>query len=360
MAGKRVRKFFQTRRAAEAWLRKIVSRIKKEGEGAVHMPEQLRVEATKCAALLTPYGRSITEATIHFLAHLAAVERTCTVAEMIPQLLAAKTQDGASAPYLADLRQRLGQFSDQFGTRKAAEVTSQELDDWLRALGGAPQSRNNHRTVLSALFAYGVGRNYCRENPVTKTAKAKVVRGEPGIFTPDQMRKLLDKAPARFLPFVAIGGFAGLRTAEIERLDWSAVDLPGRLIEVSAKNAKTAQRRLVVVSETLAAWLAPLAKKSGPVADVGSLRIDRAATLKDAEVKDWPDNALRHSFASYHLAHHKNAAALAAELGHTNSKVLYAHYRNRVRPDVAAHWWQIAPPRDYGNVIAFGPEVANA
>ncbi len=359
VAGKRVRKFFKTRRAADKWLRKTKARISKEGEGAVHMPEQLRVEATKCAALLKPYGRTITDATTHFLAHLAAMERTCAVAEMVTQLLAAKTQDGASDDYLADLKQRLNRFSEDFGTRKAAEITSQELDDWLRGLGGAPQSRNNFRTVLSALFAYGVGRNYCRDNPVMKTAKAKVVRGEPGIFTPDQMRKLLEKAPARFLPFVAIGAFAGLRTAEIERLDWSAVDLPGRLIEVSAKNAKTAQRRLVVISDNLAVWLAPLAKKSGPVADIGALRIDRAATLKDAEVKDWPDNALRHSFASYHLAHHKNAAALAAELGHTNSKVLYAHYRNRVRPDVAAQWWQIMPPAEYGNVVAFGAEVAN-
>jgi hypothetical protein len=262
VAGKRVRKFFPTRRKAAAWLRKTLARIRKEGEGAVHMPEGLRVEATKCAVLLAPYGKTLTDATNHFLAYLEAVQRTCTVAELIPLLLAAKTQDGAAPAYLSDLKQRLNRFADDFGARKVAEITSQELDDWLRGLGGAPQSRNNARTVLSALFAFGVVRNYTRENPVVKTAKAKVVRGEPGIFTPDQMRKLLENAPRTFLPFLAIGGFAGLRTAELERLDWSAVNLGDRLIEVSAKNAKTAQRRFVAVSDNLAALKTPLGRRT--------------------------------------------------------------------------------------------------
>jgi hypothetical protein len=35
-----------------------------------------------------------------------------------------------------------------------------------------------------------------------------------------------------------------------------------------------------------------------------------------ADIEEWPDNALRHSFASYHLAHLKNAASTALELGH--------------------------------------------
>ena len=77
--GKRVRKFFKTRREAEAWLRLTLARIKKEGEGTIHMPEQLRVEATKCAKLLAPHGRSLTEATEFFLGHLKAIERSCEV-----------------------------------------------------------------------------------------------------------------------------------------------------------------------------------------------------------------------------------------------------------------------------------------
>ena len=96
---------------------------------------------------------------------------------------------------------------------------------------------------------------------------------------------------------------------------------------------------------------------SGPVTSPDKVRAGRDATCTAAEI-DWPSNVLRHSFASYHLAHFKNAAATAAELGHTSPVMLYKHYRELVRPDVASQWWQVTPPADYGNVVAF--EVVHA
>ena len=93
--------------------------------------------------------------------------------------------------------------------------------------------------------------------------------------------------------------------------------------------------------------------------DPESVRDGRERTVKATEIK-WPANVLRHSFASYHLAHFKNAAQTAAELGHAGAAMLYQHYRELVKPDDAARWWQIMPPADYGNVVAFEAEVANA
>lgn len=354
--GKRTRKFFPTRRAAATWLRKTSARMLKEGEGSIHMPEQLRVEAVSCAERLKPYGQSLTAATEHFLAHLAAVQRSCTVSVLVAEFLVSKRQDGASPRYLKDLTDRLRRFADDCGTRLAAEVMPSEIDDWLRSLEVAAQTRNNFRTVLRTIFEYAVLRGYARENPTTKTAKAKVVRGAPAIFTPEQMRTVLENTPREYIPYVAIGAFAGLRTAEIERLDWSEIDLVQKLVHVKAEKAKSAQRRLVSISDHLAAWLAPHAKKSGQVAIL--VRTQRKKICKAVKMQ-WPANGLRHSFASYHLAQHKNAAATAAELGHTSPVMLYKHYRELVKPEAAARWWQISPPADYGNVIAFQKEVAN-
>ena len=42
---------------------------------------------------------------------------------------------------------------------------------------------------------------------------------------------------------------------------------------------------------------------------------------------DWPDNGLRHSFASLSLAHFQDAAALALEMGRVDRAMLFAHYR---------------------------------
>jgi integrase len=59
--------------------------------------------------------------------------------------------------------------------------------------------------------------------------------------------------------------------------------------------------------------------------------------------KPWPSNGLRHSFASYHLAHFRNAALLALELGHTNQEITFRHYRELVTPEAAKKYWNIRP-----------------
>ena len=46
-------------------------------------------------------------------------------------------------------------------------------------------------------------------------------------------------APADLVPFLAIGAFAGLRHAEMLRLDWAEVDLAGGHIKAKAAKAKT-------------------------------------------------------------------------------------------------------------------------
>ncbi len=354
--GKRTRKFFKKQRAAAAWLRKTLARLRKEGEGAIHMPEKLRVDAVASAARLKPYGKTIADATEHYLGYLAAISRSCTVTALIIEFNAAKRQDGASERYLHDLKNRLDTFAEDFGTLKVGEILPSQIDDWLRGLKVAAQTRNNFRTVLRTFFEFAVVRGYALDNAVAKTAKAKVVRGAPDIFTPVQMQTILEKAPRDFVPYLAIGAFAGLRSAEIERLDWSEIDLAEKFIHIKAEKSKSAQRRLVTISDNLAAWLAPHSRKAGQVADPERVRVARDKTCEAAEIK-WPANALRHSYASYHLAHFKNAAATAAELGHTSPTMLYKHYREVVRPDAAAQWWQVMPPAGDGNMIAFGAEV---
>jgi hypothetical protein len=47
----------------------------------------------------------------------------------------------------------------------------------------------------------------------------------------------------------------------------------------------------------------------------------------------WPHDALRHSFASYHLAKFQNAPSLALELGHQSNALIFSNYRRRVTPD---------------------------
>ena len=72
-----------------------------------------------------------------------------------------------------------------------------------------------------------------------------------------------------------------------------------------------------------------------------------------AGLKHWSQNGLRHSFASYRLAATSNAAAVAAELGHSTSQMLYSTYRELVLPEEAERYWRIVPAQAAENVIAW-------
>jgi integrase len=76
-----------------------------------------------------------------------------------------------------------------------------------------------------------------------------------------------------------------------------------------------------------------------------------------AGIEQWPQNGLRHSFASYHLARFNDAAALALELGHTNSNLVFQHYRQLVRPKQAERYWKIAFVASSKKIAVFSPSA---
>jgi integrase len=326
--GKRARAFFETKQLAQTFAQL------KNNERAIG--------ETDGAKQLAQFGKTIADAIAFYLPHLQANVRTCTFSELLAQLLSAKAADGSSVRYLSDLRYRLGQFAKDFGDKPMSEITSSQIDDWLRALPVSAVSRNNSRRTLRTAWSFAVARKYCVQNEAAKTAKAKEIEGTVGILTVAETARLLESAPAELVPFIAIGAFAGLRRAEIDRLDWSEVDLESGLITVAALKAKSARRRFVKIRPNLAKWLQPYARHHGAVTP-NNCRKMFEATQRDASMREWPSNALRHSFASYHLAHFNDAAALALELGHTDAGLVFQHYRQIVKPKEAEKYWNLFP-----------------
>ena len=341
-AGKRSRQFFETKKEAETLAQQKNIELLNGGMEAAQFPSALRIMASEAAKRLAPFRKTLRDAVEFYLPHLQASSRTCMLRELIDELLQAKAADGASKVYVTDLRCRLGQFSSVFGDRLVSEIQAHEIDRWLRDLDVSPVTRNNSRRVLRTAFSFALARNYCLDNPVVKTAKAKEIEGTVGILTVSETARLLEASDAEVLPFIAIGAFAGLRRAEIERLDWSEIDFESGLITVQALKAKSARRRFVKIRENLAKWLAPYAAHRGAVTP-NNCRKMLEATRVAAGIKHWPNNALRHSFASYHLAHFNDAAGLALALGHTDAGLVFQHYRQLVKPKDAEKFWNLFP-----------------
>jgi len=349
LRGKGERHFFKTKGEAVTKAEHLRITVKNEGtSGLVELPSRLRAEALDCSGRLAEVGATITDATDYYLSHARPPSGHRTVAALVAEFLTAKENAGRKRSYLDVQRYVLGSvFGRAFGERLAHEVGHTEIEKWMDGQTWAARTRKNYHADLRNLFAFAVKRGFCASNPIARLEDPEVTPSPPGILTVEQAAALLaaaENAGAGMLPPIAIGLFCGVRSAELEQLDWRRVRLDERTIEITAEHAKTRERRIVEMSENLVQWLLPHAKVAGRVAPPKSFDYHLSRVRIAAGISEWPKNALRHSFASYHLAHHRNAPNTASQLGHQGStRTLFNSYRELVRPSDAKRFWELAP-----------------
>lgn len=293
---------------------------------------------------------SVVDAAKFFVKRNPSVLPQKSVREVVDEFLADKKAKGKGERYLSDLRYRGNKFADAFKCG-IAEMTGAKIEDFLLSLKLSVQSYTNFRRVLGTLFTFAKRRGYLLKDhdELDRVEKLRPDNGEIEIYTPDEFSRLLNAASEDFLPSLAIGGFAGLRSSEIERLDWNEVHLDERFIQIKKGKTKTASRRLVPIVENLAAWLAPFAKSSGPVwphahdSFYDAQQDTAAATVSgNRSAVDWKQNALRHSFISYRLAAVQNVNQVALESGNS-AVMIHKHYKQLVTPSEAEKWFSIRP-----------------
>lgn len=349
------RRFFKTKAEAEAERLRQTTTLARHGREAVGLPPSELSAIIEARKKLAAHGRTLTEAAAFFLDYLERILRCkVTVGELSREVVEAKRKDGRAPMYVADLKKRLARFVADFGERPVAGITVEELDDWLRGLDCSPKTRMNFRSNVGVLFSYAERRRMIDSNPVLRTARPKLPDVPPEIFTVDELSALLAAALKRapdVVPMLAIGAFAGVREAEIRRLDWSEVDQKRGHIEIKSSKAKSARRRIVEMQPNLREWLRPYAEMTGPVVLANS-RKKLDLVRKAAKLARWPKNGLRHGYASYRLAATHDAPRVASELGHTSPAMLYSTYRELVLPEEAQRYWHIAPDKR-ANVVHF-------
>jgi integrase len=225
----------------------------------------------------------------------------------------------------------------------AGNVTTPLVQSWLDARKLAPQGYTNFRRVLHLLFEFAVARGYASDNPVAASETVKVNGRDIAVYTPSEVAKLLAAATPEFKPVLVLQAFAGLRSAEVERLEWSDIHLAERQVIIGASRAKTASRRIAPLSDNAVEWLRPYSGQTGKVwrgshEDFYQAQQD---TAQAASVK-WKANALRHSAASYMFALSNDAGRVAGFLGNS-AAMIHRHYRELVRPQDAQRWFAVRP-----------------
>lgn len=285
--------------------------------------------------------------------------RPVTVEEAVDELIASKETTSkrgvpASAKYIKDLRARLGRFAESF-QMPLADITSREVELFVEKSQLKGRTRFNYLRILGTLFEYAKARRmYPKDvDPMEGIERGFVDAEEIEIFAPEELAKLLSASRPELVPFLAIGAFCGLRTAEIERLDWA--DVHADFIEIKAANSKTRSRRTVPIPANCAAWLRPHRQTTGPVVGFANIAKQVLKLAEDSETP-WKHNALRHSFISYRLALTNDENRTAVEAGNS-PQMIFRHYRKLVSEDAARRYFSIEPS-EASNVLAMPAQGA--
>lgn len=323
------------------------------------VPLHVAARAYADAHNLLPAGTTVLDAVRYFVGRHPSAGARKLVPEVVAEYIRDREAAGVSAIHLRDLRIRLGRFGDAFNV-PITSVTTATVNDYLKALTNAlngkpssPRSRANHRALIIALFNFARLQNYVSRDHAAELADLPVPKFRHGIvevYQPEEFRRLLAAAGDELRPVLALGGLAGLRVAEISRLDWRDVKLGERVVVIGDRIAKTASRRVVPLSDALVAWLAPLAKPFGPVSPtasdargIGESLVSRWAHVAARAKVTWKRNALRHSFGSYRLAITADFARVAAEMGNSPA-IIHQHYKSLVTEAEGRAWFAVAPP----------------
>jgi integrase len=356
--GKRQRKFFPTKKEAKTYAKQLGEAWQQQGALAFKLNAEQQVDASNALKELEGTDGTLTVAAAYYRKYACPKGGKKRIREIVAEILEAKATAGNKPRTIKEFRCKFARFKKTFGEVFLSEITREAVEEWLNSQKTGEgedekpfslQSKENYLRDLGILFRFAVKRNYCAENVIDQIEKPRVPESIVEFFTPSEAMKLLYAAHIRpkleLVPYLAIGLFAGLRAAELEKLDWNQINLCNRTIQVTPENSKTGRNRLVEISDNLLAWLKPHEKMDGPVTPKNSCR-RKTPLLELAKITKWPDNGLRHSFGTYHCAFHQNAPKTAGELGHESTKMLYKHYRSMpVTKAEATDYWNIMPPK---------------
>lgn len=353
VAGKRQQISFATKGEAEAEMARRRGELRRVGEVGVMLTDGERLRFARARDELAAMGGTIEEAVAFWRSHHGGAVVRCTLEEMVARCVEAKWEEGRSAKHRAQMKSVGMALVKSVGRRDACDVTREDVERWLTSNQYAAVTWNSYMVVARAMFGWAKKERMVRVNPCEGITRRRVVAEEVRYLRPRECERLLraamDARHVACLPFVVLGLFCGLRPdRELGLMQWEDVRLSEAVVIVSSGRAKTRQRRVVDLSENAVAWLRWFAEQgggtmTGRVVPPNHRRRWKALRVAAGLLNDWTHDAMRHTFASMHLAFHGDEKRLQLLMGHTSAQMIYQHYRGVVTRVEAAEFWQLQP-----------------
>ncbi len=264
--------------------------------------------------------------------------------------LGSKVRMGVARRSLSTLKSLMFDFRDYIGAdTQVAAISPEMIESWVDEGGvrGGDWKTITKSTSLKRIkgfFAWCIKKDHLTTNPGSKLEGFILDESEPGYLKIDQVVQFLEitkNHDPELLAPVALNLFCGIRPSEVARMTQANISLADMEIELKGKQTKTRRRRFVDISDNCLEWL-----KLGGKMPLPNLNHRWHTLIAEAKAEmgfdKWPHDCLRHSYCSYYLAAHENAAKTALQAGHTES-ILFRHYRKLVKKEQAEKFWAIYP-----------------
>ena len=271
-------------------------------------------------------------------------ERTVTFEKAVEAALEVRKERRTRTVY--DFRYFTRRFMKRckgLAARRMRSITPQECAGYIEQAFDTPRQRQKARLILSGVFGTAVKRGWCDANPVARVEAPRVVEQQVPILSPQEIERITTTAETyqggSCAAAVGMMLYAGIRPHEVARLTWEQVDLRERAIYILPRHSKTGGARRVTIHRPLLRILRAHRRADGelicPPNWLHHWRELRRAAGWDSPAHRWPQDALRHTFASYHLSHFRSYAELQLEIGHRDATLLRTRYVDQ-RPVVNA------------------------
>jgi integrase len=225
-------------------------------------------------------------------------------------------------------------------------VTPLAMVQWFAGIPGSETQRATVYRYARLFFNWTVKIDLLDKSPF-RAVDCPRPRSRKDILDSAQMQALLDAEMSdEMRASILLGGFAGLRSIEIQRMNWEDIDVKAGQIWVRPEVSKQhhgMMDRIVDFTEPLTKRKEFFTGKKGRIVP-GSARAHYEERRRLAAKLGWdgfPENSLRHSFATYHLARCKSAPLTAFQMGHSSPAMVQRVYAvPAARADEKA-WWEI-------------------
>lgn len=364
-SGKRERAYFETRDEAKNHAAELRAKFLEHGSLAAAIPPALSEQAVAAAALLQPWGGNLLDAARLWVETHKRNAASCIISEAVDAWL--KSCAGLRDRTLKSYRQSATRLKAELAGKTLSKLTAKQLAAALGIEGSSGASAAVHYRNGRAFWRWAAGKGWCAAEVFDGIDAPRVAKdGEIEILEPSAVEALMraaeKHAPAAVAHF-ALLAFAGLRPEELSRIKAEHVSPDG--IDLPASTTKKGRRRFITPSPTLKAWLQkhpfnPQAEWRETFDSVRRLagwdvQARRLEEKPDPTRGRWPQNALRHSHASFAVAAGTPLESLLFEFGHTGSaSVLRRHYLGRASKKQALEFFALRPA---GAQAAAGPQL---